>query len=225
MALILNLETATKTCSVSLAQNGNEIFTKEITEEHFSHAENLNVFVQDVLKAAGKNLKELDAIAVSEGPGSYTGLRIGASTAKGLCYALDIPLIAVNSLQSLAALAPKKTDLICPLFDAMRMEVYAALFDQSLNEIQKTEAKIIDENSFADLLNEKSILFLGPGALKCQNIISNTNAHFDLTTQVSAKGMCDLSEQKFNEKAFEDIAYFEPFYLKDFVAGEKKNLL
>jgi tRNA threonylcarbamoyladenosine biosynthesis protein TsaB len=107
----------------------------------------------------------------------------------------------------------------------MRMEVYAAIFDQSLNEIQKTEAKIIDENSFADLLNEKSILFLGPGALKCQNIISYTNAHFDLVTQVSATGMCDLSEQKFKAKAFEDIAYFEPFYLKDFVAGEKKNLL
>jgi tRNA threonylcarbamoyladenosine biosynthesis protein TsaB len=108
MALILNLETATKTCSVSLAQNGKEIFTKEITEEHFSHAENLNVFIQDVMQHAGKKLKELDAIAVSEGPGSYTGLRIGASTAKGLCYALDIPLIAVNSLQSLAALATKK---------------------------------------------------------------------------------------------------------------------
>ncbi len=225
MALILNLETATKTCSVSLAQNGKNIFTKEITEEHFSHAENLNIFIQDVLKSAGKNLKELDAVAVSEGPGSYTGLRIGASTAKGLCYALDIPLIAINSLKSLAALTDKKCDLICPMFDAMRMEVYATVYDQSLIEIQKTEALIIDENSFADLLDQNSILFVGPGANKCKDIIKSANAHFDLQTAVSARGMCELAEEKFRSKKFEDLAYFEPFYLKDFVAGEKKNLL
>lgn len=225
MALILNLETATKTCSVSLAQNGKEILTKEITEEHFSHAENLNIFIQEVMKSAGKNLKELDAVAVSEGPGSYTGLRIGASTAKGLCYALDIPLIAVNSLKSLAVLMDKNYDLICPMFDAMRMEVYAAVYDQALSEIQKTQALIIEEKSFADLLRQKSILFAGPGAIKCQDMIKNQNAHFDLQTAVSAKGMCELSEQKFNAKEFEDLAYFEPFYLKDFVAGEKKNLL
>ncbi|MBL7898493.1 MAG: tRNA (adenosine(37)-N6)-threonylcarbamoyltransferase complex dimerization subunit type 1 TsaB [Crocinitomicaceae bacterium] len=225
MALILNLETATKTCSVSLAQNGKEILTKEITEEHFSHAENLNIFIQEVMKSAGKNLKELDAVAVSEGPGSYTGLRIGASTAKGLCYALDIPLIAVNSLKSLAVLMDKNYDLICPMFDAMRMEVYAAVYDQALSEIQKTQALIIEEKSFADLLSQKSILFAGPGAIKCQDMIKNQNAHFDLQTAVSAKGMCELSEQKFNAKEFEDLAYFEPFYLKDFVAGEKKNLL
>ena len=225
MALILNLETATKTCSVSLAQNGKEILTKEITEEHFSHAENLNIFIQEVMKSAGKNLKELDAVAVSEGPGSYTGLRIGASTAKGLCYALDIPLIAVNSLKSLAVLMDKNYDLIYPMFDAMRMEVYAAVYDQALSEIQKTQALIIEEKSFADLLSQKSILFAGPGAIKCQDMIKNQNAHFDLQTAVSAKGMCELSEQKFNAKEFEDLAYFEPFYLKDFVAGEKKNLL
>jgi tRNA threonylcarbamoyladenosine biosynthesis protein TsaB len=225
MALILNLETATKVCSVSLAQDGAELFTKEISTEQFSHAENLNVFIEDVMKSAGKKLEELDAVAVSEGPGSYTGLRIGTSTAKGLCYALDKPLIAINSLKSLAALVETNCDLICPMFDAMRMEVYAALFDQSLKEIQKTEAIVIDENSFSGFLSDHKILYVGPGAEKCKVSITHPNAQFNTDLKVSAKGMIRLSEEKFAAKDFVDVAYFEPFYLKDFVAGKKKSLL
>jgi tRNA threonylcarbamoyladenosine biosynthesis protein TsaB len=225
MALILNLETATKVCSVSLAQNGAELFTKEISTEQFSHAENLNVFIEDVMKSAQKNLDELDAIAVSEGPGSYTGLRIGTSTAKGLCYALDKPLIAINSLKSLAALVQTECDLICPMFDAMRMEVYAATFDKSLKEIQNTEAIVIDENSFTAFLTDRRILFVGPGAEKCKASITHVNAQFNTVLKVSAKGMIRLSEEKFNAKDFVDVAYFEPFYLKDFVAGKKKSLI
>jgi tRNA threonylcarbamoyladenosine biosynthesis protein TsaB len=225
MALILNLETATKVCSVSLAQNGVELFTKEISTEQFSHAENLNVFIEEVMKSAGRKLEELDAIAVSEGPGSYTGLRIGTSTAKGLCYALDKPLIAINSLKSLAALVETNCDLICPMFDAMRMEVYAALFDRSLKEIQKTEAIVIDENSFSTFLADHKILFIGPGAEKCKGSIMDPNAQFNIDLKVSAKGMIRLSEEKFAANDFVDVAYFEPFYLKDFVAGKKKSLL
>lgn len=225
MALILNLETATKVCSVSLAQNGVELFTKEISTQQFSHAENLNVFIEAVMKSVGKKLEELDAIAVSEGPGSYTGLRIGTSTAKGLCYALDKPLIAINSLKSLAALVETNCDLICPMFDAMRMEVYAAVFDKSLQEIQKTEAIVIDENSFATILTDHKVLFVGPGAEKCKLSIAHSNAQFNTVLTVSAKGMMRLSEEKFGVKDFVDVAYFEPFYLKDFVAGKKKSLL
>ncbi len=225
MALILNLETATKVCSVSLAQNGAELFTKEISTEQFSHAENLNVFIEDVMKSAGKKLEELDAIGVSEGPGSYTGLRIGTSTAKGLCFALDKPMIAINSLKSLAALVETDSDLICPMFDAMRMEVYAALFDKSLKEIQKTAAIVIEENSFATFLAEHKVLFVGPGAEKCKSAITHPNAQFNSDLKVSAKGMIHLSEEKFAANDFVDVAYFEPFYLKDFVAGKKKSLL
>lgn len=225
MALILNLETATKVCSVSLAQNGSEIYTKEVCTENFSHAENLNVFIEEVLQKSGKKISDLEAIAVSEGPGSYTGLRIGVSTAKGLCYALDIPLIAINSLKSLAALSKTECDLICPMFDAMRMEVYAAIFDKSLKEIQKTEAIVIDQNSFAAILINQKIEFVGPGAEKCKEIIQNTNALFNSDLKVSARGMIRLSEEKFSTSQFENVAYFEPFYLKDFVAGKKKSLL
>lgn len=225
MALILNLETATKVCSVSLAQNGTEVITKEILTEQFSHAENLNIFIEEVFKAAKKKLDELDAVAVSEGPGSYTGLRIGASTAKGLCYALDKPLIAINSLKSLAALVDTDCDLICPMFDAMRMEVYAALFDKRLVEVQKTDAVIVDENSFSSFLANQTILFTGPGAEKCQSVVTSPNAQFNSEVNVSAKGMIKLSEEKFNAREFVDVAYFEPFYLKDFIAGKKKSLL
>lgn len=225
MALILSLETATKVCSVTLAASGSEICTREILTEHFSHAENLNVFIESVMKSAGKELKELDAIAVSEGPGSYTGLRIGASTAKGLCYALDKPLLAINSLKSLAALVSNPEDLICPMFDAMRMEVYAAFFDGALNAFKPTEAAIIDATSYAEILQSRQVIFVGPGAAKCQSVLMHPNARFDLETAVSARGMIQLAEMKFNAGSFEDVAYFEPFYLKDFIAGEKKKLL
>lgn len=223
MSLILHLETATKTCSVCISQNGNLLALKEETTAEFSHAENLNIFIKDILSKAGKKLHDLDAVAVSEGPGSYTGLRIGTSSAKGLAYALDIPVIAVNSLLSLAALNKTRHELICPMFDARRMEVFAAAYNRSLKEIKATEAVIIDEHSFADLLESNTVIFLGPGAMKCKQVIQHPNAFFDTTTLVSSTGMVQVAHEKFNQKDFVNLAYFEPFYLKDFVAGEKQN--
>lgn len=226
MALILNLETATKVCSVSLAKNGLEIKTIEISTEHFSHSENLNPFIESIFKNSEFQLNQIDAVAISEGPGSYTGLRIGSSTAKGICYALDKPLIAINSLVSLANLEKQKGDFfLCPLFDAMRMEVYAAIFDYDLQTVFSTASVIIESNSFEKFLNQKKVIFFGPGASKCQSIIQHTNAVFNLSLQVSAKGMIQLSENKFNQNDFVDVAYFEPFYLKDFIAGEPKKLI
>jgi tRNA threonylcarbamoyladenosine biosynthesis protein TsaB len=226
MALILNLETATKACSVSLSENGTEIKTIEVTTAHFSHSENLTVFIQDLMKSSGYQLADLDAVAVSEGPGSYTGLRIGVSAGKGLCYALDIPMIAVNSLMALASRVQlKKGELVCPLFDAMRMEVYAAIFDADLNTVLPTAAVVIDAHSFESFLAGNRVVFVGPGAAKCQDLITHANAYFDTTIEFSAKGMMRIAEQKFNAGAFVDLAYFEPFYLKDFIAGDPKKLL
>ena len=225
MALILNLETATKTCSVALAFNGDIIACQELTTEKFSHAEKLNLFIEDVLKEAEMSLNDIEAVAISAGPGSYTGLRIGVSTAKGLCYALEKPLIAVNSLKALATRTHVETGLICPMFDARRMEVYCALYDRNLQKVRDTDAVVIDENSFCEILDNEKIHFIGPGAEKCKDLITNENAIFDLNVDVSAKGMASLSEAKFNARDFEDVAYFEPTYLKDFIAGKPKKLL
>ena len=226
MALILHLETATKMCSVSLANNGQEILTKEFSSEQFSHAEKLNVFIQEIFQESNYSISQLNAVAVSEGPGSYTGLRIGTSSAKGICYALDIPLIAINSLAALAASCKKEKgdSFVCSLFDAMRLEVYAAIFDSSGTIIFPTAAVILDENSFHEFLEKNKILFVGPGAAKAQEIILHTNATFNLDISVSARGMIDLAHKKFMANDFVDLAYFEPFYLKDFIAGEKKKI-
>lgn len=228
MALILNLETATTACSVSLGRNGELLALKELNGE-YTHAENLTLFIDDVLKQAGLTLKEIDAVAVSKGPGSYTGLRIGASAAKGLCYSLDKPLIAVNTLQSMvngmihSSLAPSPS-LLCPMIDARRMEVYCAVYDSGGKEICPTSAEIIDEHSFSGLLADHSIYFFGDGAAKCRNVFAqNKNAFFIEDIFPSAKDMIALSEEAFHKKQFEDLAYFEPFYLKDFVAGKKKG--
>ena len=231
MALILNLETATTVCSVSLAKDGKLLSLKEINGD-YSHAENLTVFIEDVLKQADININLLDAIAVSKGPGSYTGLRIGVSTAKGLCYSLDKPLIAINTLEQLSLSVlnnPKyqvqnSKSLFCPMLDARRMEVYCALFDNNNKCVMPTAALIIDENSFADYLKETSVFFFGDGAAKCKSALSgNKNAFFIDDIFPSAQNMISLSETAFNNNQFEDVAYFEPFYLKDFVAGKKKG--
>ncbi|MES2140681.1 MAG: tRNA (adenosine(37)-N6)-threonylcarbamoyltransferase complex dimerization subunit type 1 TsaB [Bacteroidota bacterium] len=231
MALILNLETATTVCSVSLSKDGQLLAVKEQNGD-YSHAENLTLFIEDVLKQAGIKLSEVDAIAVSKGPGSYTGLRIGVSTAKGLCYSLNKPLIAINTLQHISLSVSKNPQipisdlqaLFCPMLDARRMEVYCAMFDSLNNEIAPTTAEIIDEQSFSDLLNNRLIYFFGDGAAKCKNILSaNKNAIFIDDIFPSAKNMISLSEKAFLNKEFEDVAYFEPFYLKDFVAGKKKG--
>lgn len=230
MALILNLETATTVCSVSLARDGHLLSFKELNGD-YSHSENLTLFIEDVLKQADIKLSDVDAIAVSKGPGSYTGLRIGVSTAKGLCYSLNKPLIAISTLQHISlsvSEGPKfkgsnLNPLFCPMLDARRMEVYCAMFDSLNNEIKSITAEIIDEHSFSDLLNNQVIYFFGDGAAKCKNVLSaNKNAIFIDDVFPSAKNMISLSEQAFVNKEFEDVAYFEPFYLKDFVAGKKK---
>lgn len=239
MALILNLETATTVCSVSLGKDGKLLALKEQNGD-YSHAENLTLFIEDVLKQASIKISELDAIAVSKGPGSYTGLRIGVSTAKGLCYSLDKPLIAIDTLkhialaisQNLKSQISDPKSIFCPMLDARRMEVYCALFDTSLNCVRETAAEIIDESSFKELLspseknnNPPPVYFFGDGASKCKAALSsNANAFFIDDVFPSAKNMIPLSEKAFFHKHFEDMAYFEPFYLKDFVAGKKKTI-
>ena len=231
MALILNLETATTVCSVSLAKDGKLIALKELNGD-YSHAENLTLFIEAVLLQAKVKISEVDAIAVSKGPGSYTGLRIGVSTAKGLCYSLDKPLISISTLQYLSIAVSNNTkykiqntkSLFCPMLDARRMEVYCAICDVDGNEIRPTAAEIIDEHSFSDLLTKHTIYFFGDGSAKCKKTFSqNSNAIFLDDVVPSAKDMITLSEQAYNAKQFEDVAYFEPFYLKDFVAGKKKG--
>ena len=233
MALILNIETATKVCSVSLAKDGQLMAFKEHNGD-YSHAENLTLFIEDVLLQAGVKLQIVDAIAVSMGPGSYTGLRIGVSAAKGLCYALDKPLIAISTLKHLAfsisnnLITTIDNDKLqfCPMLDARRMEVYCAIFDFSNNEIKPTAAEIMDKNSFSGFLNEKISYFFGDGAAKCKELLSvHENIIFIDNVFPSAINMIALSEQAYINKQFEDIAYFEPFYLKDFIAGKKKSLL
>lgn len=229
MALILNIETATTVCSVSLAKDGKLLSLKEQNGD-YSHAENLTVFIEDVLKQAKTNISEIDAIAVSKGPGSYTGLRIGVSTAKGLCYSLEKPLIAVDTLKYMAiAVSQQPTTnnqqiLCCPMLDARRMEVYCAIYNSEGNVVKETAAEIIDEHSFADILKTNKIVFFGDGSAKCKETFSkNSNAVFMDNVVPSAKDMIALSEKAFAEKQFEDVAYFEPYYLKDFVAGKKKG--
>ncbi len=228
--LILHLETGTAVCSVALSQ-GEQLLSLRENKDRKSHAQLLAVFIDDILREQQLTVAGLDAVAVSEGPGSYTGLRVGVSTAKGLCFGAQKPLIAVSSLQSLAALALKKQllpapdALIAPMIDARRMEVYTAVFNAQGEQTVPTEAKIIDENSFDAVLNQHPVLFIGDGANKCRETITHPNAHFSTLT-ASAEGMIQPALHKFHLQQLENVAYFEPFYLKDFVAiPSRKNLL
>lgn len=226
MPLILNIETGTEVCSVALAK-GKQLLALAESSEGMEHGRLLSPFIQKVLSEQDITPHELDAVAVSEGPGSYTGLRIGVATAKGICFGADKPLIAVNSLQSLAMIAIEQNpnvDIFCPMIDARRMEVYTALLDVNSGFIDDVSARIIDENSYAELLKEKRVAFLGNGAEKCKPFIQSANATF-LDIKHSAKGMIALAVDKFAKKEFVDIAYFEPFYLKDFVATTSKKKL
>lgn len=213
---ILNIETATKNCSVSLAKNGETILCKEMAEQGYSHAERLHVFIEEILLETGIKIQELNAIAVSKGPGSYTGLRIGVSAAKGFCYALDIPLISVDTLQVLAKQVVVENGLIVPMIDARRMEVYSAVFDANHNKIMEVQAEILTENSYLEMT--EAIYFIGDCQEKCKTVLLKDNFHF-LPEIVfpSAKEMSGLSYEKFIKNNFEDVAYFEPFYLKDFM--------
>ena len=224
---ILQIETATTVCSVALAKDGVVLAYRQIDERNI-HAEIITIFINELIAEAGIQYQSIDAIAVSSGPGSYTGLRIGISTAKGLCYALDKPLIAVETLAAMAdgIRAEENIDnkiLLCPMIDARRMEVYTALFDATGKNIKPTAAEIIDENSFSEQLQNNRILFFGDGAEKCSELLGkNPNAQFLTNFANSAKYLTQKAAQKFAERDFEDVAYFEPFYLKDFLVTQKK---
>jgi tRNA threonylcarbamoyladenosine biosynthesis protein TsaB len=222
LSYILNIETATKNCSVALAKEGKTILYKEIAEEGYSHAERLHVFIEEILREAGVSTKDLVAIAVSQGPGSYTGLRIGVSAAKGLSYALEIPLIATDTLQTLASQVSVSDGLIIPMLDARRMEVYSAIFTPTLENKRPIEAEIITENSF-DTFPEK-LYFVGDCSEKCQSVLTKENHIFlDEIKYPSAKEMSFFSFQKFQKNDFVDVAYFEPYYLKDFMITTSKK--
>ena len=214
---ILNIETATKNCSVSLAKNGKTILCKEIANQGYSHAELLHVFIEEIFTSSEVSINYLKAVAVSTGPGSYTGLRIGVSSAKGLSYALGIPLIAVDTLQVLASQLIIEKGSIVPMIDARRMEVYSAVYNQAHSQIKEVCAEILDENSYSESLYPT--YFIGDCQEKCKTVLKKDNFHF--VSEIvfpSANEMSALSYQKYIKNEFEDVAYFEPFYLKDFLA-------
>mgnify|MGYP001817478491 CR=1 FL=1 len=207
MAVILNIETATTNCSVSISRNGECIGLKEDYDKKYSHAERLHVYIDDVLKEANLSTKDLDAIAVSKGPGSYTGLRIGVSAAKGLCFALDIPLISVSTLESLAHQVNAESGVIVSMLDARRMEVYSAVYDIKYSLIREIQAQILDNSSFENYLNQGNAYFVGNGVEKTKEIISHPNAIFIENKLPSAKEMCDLGYNKYKISDTEDVAY------------------
>ena len=223
MAIILNIETATKNCSVSIANNGVIKAIKELNNGNYSHAEVLHSFIVAVLKEASINLNQIDAVAVSEGPGSYTGLRIGVSAAKGLSFSLHKPLISVDTLTSLSHSISINEGLIVPMLDARRMEVYSAIFNHNNEQIREIKAEIIDTTSFVDYLQTNTMYFLGDGAQKCKEVISHKNAVFVDDKFPSAREMAKLSFHKYELNDVEDVAYFEPFYLKDFIVVPEKK--
>ncbi|WP_369048189.1 tRNA (adenosine(37)-N6)-threonylcarbamoyltransferase complex dimerization subunit type 1 TsaB [Tenacibaculum sp. UWU-22] len=223
MAYILNIETATKNCSVSLAKNGTILALKELNNGNYSHAEMLHPFMVAVLKEANVNPSDITAVAVSKGPGSYTGLRIGVSAAKGLCFAFGVPLISIETLTALAHKIIPDDGIIIPMIDARRMEVYSAIYDCKYNQIREIKAEIITENSYKEYLPNQKVYFLGDGAEKCKDVITHNNAIFVSNKYPSAKEMAKLSFEKYKKNDIEDVAYFEPFYLKDFVAVPEKK--
>lgn len=222
MAYILNIETSSKNCSVGVAKDDVILAVREMAELGYSHAEKLHVFVKEALQEAGIQLSDLNAVAVSQGPGSYTGLRIGVSAAKGFCLALDIPLIAIDTMEVLARQVTQKDGLIIPLIDARRMEVYAAIFDADFQVINATKAEIITSESFSTL--KDTVYFVGDGVSKCKTILVKDSFHFlDTVIFPSAKEMCQLSFDKHKKSDFVNVAYFEPHYLKDFFIAPKKE--
>lgn len=222
MAYILNIETATKNCSVAIAKDGEVLICKEIAEEGYSHAERLHVFIEESLQAVGIGYNDLTAVAISQGPGSYTGLRIGVSAAKGLCYALSIPLIAVDTLESLAAQADVKDGVVIPMIDARRMEVYSAVFSSEGSMMRNVLAEVITEESFSDI--QEKVYFVGDCNEKCKTVLTADNFTFlDVIKYPSAREMAKISQEKFINNETVDVAYFEPFYLKDFMITSPKK--
>lgn len=230
MSCILNIETSTNVCSVAVSQDGSCIFNKE-DHEGPNHAVILGVFVQEALSFIDSHAIPLDAVAVSCGPGSYTGLRIGLSMAKGICYGRDVKLIAIPTLELMCVpllLGEKINEenaLLCPMIDARRMEVYSQFFDRALNEVRSISADIVENNTYDDILAQQSVYFFGNGAEKCHEVLTHHNAHIIEGIVPLAKNMYPLAEKRMANEQFEDVAYFVPFYLKDFVAKEAKKLL
>jgi tRNA threonylcarbamoyladenosine biosynthesis protein TsaB len=228
MSLILLIETATTVCSVALAEQGSVLAYKEVEQRNI-HAEAITIFIDELFKTTGKNYHNLDAVAVSCGPGSYTGLRIGVSSAKGLCFALDKPLIAIETLEAMAEGIVSQSTLdsdilLCPMIDARRMEVFTAIFNIKGNRVKPTSAEILDENSFSDLLKTNKMIFFGDGAWKCTEILgTNPNAQIITDFTNSARYLNKMAAKKYAANDFVDTAYFEPYYLKDFIAGKKST--
>lgn len=224
MAKILLIETATKVCSVGISDNGVLSDIKEIHEENYSHSEKLHVLIQELMAVSKTEFKDLAAVCVSKGPGSFTGLRIGVSAAKGFCFSLGIPLISVDTTLSMASqyyeVHPDSKSLFAPMIDARRMEVYNAIYNPELECVKELSADILDENSYSGFSEE--VCFAGDGMPKWKEICVNSKASY-IDLYPSVKGMAKIAQQKYELETFEDLAYFEPFYLKDFVAGKKKT--
>ncbi len=222
MAIVLNIETATTNCSVSLSKDGETLVLKEDNSAGYSHAETLHVFIDEVFKSSNIKPLEIDAVAVSKGPGSYTGLRIGVSSAKGLCFALNKPLIAIDTLESLAHQLKIENGFIVPMLDARRMEVYSAIYNSNLELHREIKAEILTEESYASILETDKVYFIGNGVEKTKTLIQHPNAIFIEGKLPSANEMAVLAELKHKKSDTEDVAYFEPYYLKDFIALKKK---
>lgn len=230
MNAILNIDTSTTVCSVALFSDG-ECIASRVDDSGNSHSRVIGVFTRDIMAEAEKRGCKIVAVALSIGPGSYTGLRIGTSFAKGLCYGLEIPLIAIPTLKIMASAVAKRlkkegrdTDaLLCPMIDARRMEVYSAIYDMNLSEVEPTNANIIDAQSLSHLLSEKKIYLFGNGSGKCKEIINSNNAIFIDGITPLATDMAEMAQKAYCNKEFADLAYFEPFYLKDFIATKPKN--
>lgn len=230
MSCILNIDTSTDVCSVAVSFGGECVFCKE---DHSgpNHAVKLGVFIDEAISYIDSRDMRLDAVAVSSGPGSYTGLRIGVSTAKGICYGRSIKLIAVPTLELLTVPVllgehiKEEDALLCPMLDARRMEVYAGIYDRSLNPVRKIQADVVDGNTYKEYLDKHPVYFFGNGAAKCMETINHPNAHLISDIEPLAKNMFPLSEKRMAEEKFEDVAYFEPFYLKNYVAKMPKKLI
>ncbi|MEO2050981.1 MAG: tRNA (adenosine(37)-N6)-threonylcarbamoyltransferase complex dimerization subunit type 1 TsaB [Allomuricauda sp.] len=224
MAILLNLETATTNCSVSISKDDQIIALKENNAENYSHSEQLHIFIKEALQEASLSFSDIEAVSISKGPGSYTGLRIGVSAAKGLCFSLDVPLISIPTLESMARQVELQAgEIVIPVLDARRMEVYSCVYDADYQEIRETRAEIIDEGSFAEYASASKVYLIGSGAEKCRGVLEHPNFQFEETIVPSAREMAPLAFKKFQVKQFEDVAYFEPYYLKDFVIQSKKK--
>lgn len=223
MAWILNLETASTNCSVSLYRGEKLMALREDRSPGYSHGEQLHLFIEEVIQEAGIELGQVQAVAVSKGPGSYTGLRIGVAAAKGLCFSLGIPLIAVETLRAMAAAVSADKGVLIPMLDARRMEVYSAVYDLELNPLRETRAEVLNPESFSEYTDVPEVHLLGNGAEKCRELLKHPAFRFHTDVLPSAREMGPLSYEAYRAGRFEDLAYFEPFYLKDFIVTKKKS--